>query len=346
MKKTVWAAAVIMLIIPFIFLGLKDKQEKIVPAKQEGITLPSVMEGNELYIEAKVLANHLNGNYSFNEIDRALTLTLNHQRFLFIEGVPVVEVNGQYKPIKQNDFFIKGNQVYLSALWLRRFFPTDILIHHEKVRLLNEVKREENVEPVQAPPQNIEHMIGQLQILSSPLKRVKPDLYPSHVPGAKRNYRGGRHEGLDWYSYSTGAVINEQTPVYAMGKGTIVRVDHVYNGYQSEKEREQDLQVCRLHGKTPLYILDRLRGRQVWVQYENGVQARFAHLSKTAKELQVGGKVDEHTLIGFVGNSGTSGEVKKDGTELHLHVDLLLNGRLFWEGFTKEEVVSIIQAIF
>jgi murein DD-endopeptidase MepM/ murein hydrolase activator NlpD len=345
-KKTVWAAAVIMLIIPFLFLGLKDRQEKVLPAKQEEIALPSVVEGNELYVEAKIIANRLNGDYSFNEVDRALTLTLNRHRFLFIDGVPVVEVNGRYEPIKQSAFLIKGNQAYLSALCLQRFFPADISIRQEKVELVNEDKSEKNADPVQANPHSVEYIMERLQVLSSPLKGVKPDLYPSHVPGAKRSYRGGMHEGLDWYSYSTSAVINEKTPVYAMGKGTIVRIDHVYDGYQSEKEREQDLQVCRLHGKTPLYILDRLRGRQVWVQYENGVQARFAHLSKTAKELQVGSKVDEHTLIGFVGNSGTSGEVKKDGTELHLHVDLLVNGRLFWEGFTKEEIASIIQVAF
>ncbi|MDQ0243987.1 murein DD-endopeptidase MepM/ murein hydrolase activator NlpD [Bacillus fengqiuensis] len=347
MKKIVWAVMAIIFVISFIFLGLKDQGEKDLSVKRDdSMIFPSILEGNELYVEAEVITEELNGNYVFDEIDRAFTLTMDGQNFFFIEGVPVVERDGQYEPIQQSDFLVKGKKVYLSAVWLHRFFPTLVWVEKGKVKIANEAKVEQNTQPVQAQIKNEQEIIEQLQVLSSPLKGVKPDLYPSHVPGAKRSYRGGFHEGLDWYSYSTGAVINEQTPVYAMGEGKVVRVDHGYNGYESVQEREQDLQVCQLLGKTPLYILDKLRGRQVWIQYENGVQARFAHLSNIASELEVGSKVDQNTRIGFVGNSGTSGEVNKDGTEMHLHVDLLVKGRLFWEGFTKEEVTNIIQAVF
>lgn len=347
MKKIVWAVMAIIFVVSFVFLGLKDPGEKDLSVKRDdSMIFPSILEGNELYVEADAIAKQLNGSSSFDEIDRAFTLTMDGQNFFFIEDVPVVERDGQYDPIRQSDFWVKGKKVYLSAVWLHRFFPTLVWAEEGKVRIMNEAKAEQNTQPVQARIKNEQEIIDQLQVLSSPLKGVKPDLYPSHVPGAKRSYRGGFHEGLDWYSYSTGAVINEQTPVYAMGEGNVVRVDHEYTGYKSVQERERDLQICQLHGKTPLYILDKLRGRQVWIQYENGVQARFAHLSTIASELQVGSKVDQNTLVGFVGNSGTSGEVNKDGTELHLHVDLLVRGRLFWEGFTKEEVTNIIQAVF
>ncbi|WP_169907566.1 M23 family metallopeptidase [Priestia abyssalis] len=347
MKKIVWAAIAIIFVISFVFLGLKDQDEKNISVKRDNsVILPSILEENELYVEAEAITKQLNGNSVFDEIDRAFTLTIDGQNFFFIEGVPVVERDGHYEPIQQNDFLVKGKKVYLSAVWLHRFFPTLVWVEGGKVKITNEAKMEQNTRPVQAQIKNKQEIIEQLQVLSSPLKGVKPDLYPSHIPGAKRNYRGGFHEGLDWYSYSTGAVINERTPVYAMGEGRVVRVDHEYTGYKSVQEREQDLHVCQLHGKTPLYILDKLRGRQVWIQYENGVQARFAHLSNISSELQIGNKIDQNTLIGFVGNSGTSGEVNKDGTELHLHVDLLVKGRLFWEGFTKEEVITIIQAVF
>lgn len=347
MKKIVWAVIAIIFVIFFVFLGINDQGEKELSVKRDdSIIFPSILEGNKLYVEAEAITKQLNGNSGFDKIDRAFTLKLDGQHFFFIEGVPVAERNGQYEPIQQNDFLVKGEKIYLSALWLHRFFPNLVWIEKGKVQITNEAKRELNTQPVQAQIKHKEEIIEQLQVLSSPLKGVKPDLYPSHLPGAKRIYRGGFHEGLDWYSYSTGAVINEQTPVYAMGEGTVVRVDHKYRGYESVQERERDLQVCQSYGKTPLYILDKLRGRQVWIQYENGVQARFAHLSNIASELQVGSKVDQDTLIGFVGNSGTSGEVNKNGTEMHLHVDLLVKGRLFWEGFTKEEVTHIIQAVF
>ncbi|HWO96054.1 MAG TPA: M23 family metallopeptidase [Bacillus sp. (in: firmicutes)] len=347
MKKIGWAAIAAIFIISIIIIGLKGQGEKELLVKRDvSIVFPSILEGNELYVEAEAIAKQLNGNSGFDEIDRAFTLTIAGQNFFFIEGVPVVEIDGEYKPIQQNDFLVKGKKIYLSALWLQRFFPTLVWVEEGKVRTVTGTKEQQDTRPVQAQVKSEQEIIEKLQILSTPLKGVKPDLYPSHVPGAKRAYRGGVHEGLDWYSYSTGAVINERTPVYAMGKGKVVRVDHKYDGYGSVQERERDLQVCQLHGKTPLYILDKLRGRQVWIQYENGVQARFAHLSNIASDLQVGSKVNQETLIGFVGNSGTSGEVNKDGTEMHLHVDLLVKGRLFWEGFSKEEVTNIIKEVF
>jgi murein DD-endopeptidase MepM/ murein hydrolase activator NlpD len=336
-----WSAFIFITIVCLSFFKAEPQ-----PVHDEGIAVPSIVEGRELYVEAAVLAEQLNGHTAFQSIDRALSLTIDNQHFFFIEGVPVVDNNGHYKPIRQHDFLVKENKAYLAGSWLQQFFPESISIGEGRVTVTAEESKAQNTAVVQAATKNEQEIIEQLAVLSSPLQGIKPDLYPSHIPGAKRLYRGGVHEGLDWYSYSTGAVINDRTPVYGMGEGTVVRVDRQYEGYKSAGEREEDLRLCRIHEKTPLYILDKLRGRQVWVQYENGVQARFAHLSSISKDLEVGSTVTRDTFIGFVGNSGTSGEVKKDGTEMHLHVDLLVKGRLFWEGLTKEEVTHIIKTVF
>lgn len=131
-----------------------------------------------------------------------------------------------------------------------------------------------------------------------------------------------------------------------MAEGVVVRADHDFQDYPSALIRNKDLSLTAELQETPAYIFDRLRGQQVWVQYENGVMSRFAHLDSIPANIKVGDIVNADTIIGYVGNSGTSGAVNQDGSELHLHQDLLIYGELFWKPFTLEETKEILLNIF
>jgi murein DD-endopeptidase MepM/ murein hydrolase activator NlpD len=99
-------------------------------------------------------------------------------------------------------------------------------------------------------------------------------------------------------------------------------------------------------GQTPAYILDKMRGRQVWVQYGKGVMARFVHLSQIAPNIKVGHTIKAGELIGYAGNSGTSDGAKGNDQGVHLHLDLLLYGDWFWKDYTMHERREILDEVF
>src|SRR3989442_12749028 len=92
-----------------------------------------------------------------------------------------------------------------------------------------------------------------------------------NLPGAPREYRAGTHEGID-IAAPLGA------PVRAARAGTIVRVDHAYLEW-SFVERAFALATAVGAGATPAGILDRIRGRQVWVDHRDRAVTRDPHPS-------------------------------------------------------------------
>ncbi len=291
----------------------------------------------------------VNGEYEYNEIHRTLSLKIDDQVFKFVEGVPVVEQNGIYLPIDDVTLIVFENHPYLPITFL-------VSVLGQKVEVIGHkafVYWSGNTFPTSSvfasffeKDWTVEKMIDYLSFLKKPIAGAQVSTIPNHLPGAARPYRNGYHEGIDWYAYASGQHISTKTPVYAMAEGTVVRVDHNYVEYPSAKIRNQDLALSTKLGLSPEYILDRLRGRQVWIQYEKGVMNRFAHLNNIPADLKLGEKVTSATIIGYIGNSGTSGAVNKDGSQIHLHQDLLIYGKLFWEPFTHEEVTKIVTNVF
>ncbi|TYR79894.1 M23 family metallopeptidase [Priestia megaterium] len=304
------------------------------------IRLPYVYIDGTPYID--VTEPSLSYHAVYDEIDRQLHLAVRDNLYIFTEGITVAQINEKFVPLKKNDFLTKNRNSYVTAEFLLKNEPKLFTKKPAYLLAKKQEAKEEIIEVAAAKQFTVEEVSQYFQTLRSPLKGAKADIFPSHIPGAPRTYRYGFHEGLDWYTYSAGTDVNRRTPVYAMGEGTVVRVDHEYKPYESERERKKDLAYCKTVQRTPQYILDKLRGRQVWVQFDNGMQARFAHLDLVSERLKVGSRVTEDTQVGYVGNSGTSGEVKKDDTELHLHVDLLIKGVLFWKGLSKEEIQHVV----
>ena len=61
-------------------------------------------------------------------------------------------------------------------------------------------------------------------------------------------------------------------------------------------------------------------GNMIEVRHANGVRTRYGHLSRFAKGVHVGQRVDQGETIGYVGSTGLS-------TGPHLHYEFLVNGR-------------------
>jgi murein DD-endopeptidase MepM/ murein hydrolase activator NlpD len=91
------------------------------------------------------------------------------------------------------------------------------------------------------------------------------------------------HTGVDW-SARTG------TPILAAGNGTVAKAGWE-GGY----------------------------GRQTVIRHPNGYETSYNHQSAFAKGIQVGAKVRQGQVIGYVGASGLA-------TGAHLHYELMVNG--------------------
>lgn len=165
------------------------------------------------------------------------------------------------------------------------------------------------------------------------------------TPGDAREYRFGVHQGTDFYGVPKG------TSVYPVAPGVILRVDWFYTPLQPTV-RHVLLERCREVGGTPgsfetppdpRYgdILDRLRGRQVWIYHGRNAQGEpvlsiYGHLDHVER-LPVGTFVTTRQPIGTVGNTGTSKEGISDSEEVHLHLEILV-GMNYWRLRDENEI--------
>jgi murein DD-endopeptidase MepM/ murein hydrolase activator NlpD len=90
--------------------------------------------------------------------------------------------------------------------------------------------------------------------------------------------------------------------------------------------------VATLNPDVRAQFLDRLRGRQVWIDHGAGVVTRYAHLSAVAAGLQVGDTVRAGRVVGFVGESGQLEAITAPGTDWHLHFEIRVAEGYLGEG--------------
>ncbi|WP_096189280.1 M23 family metallopeptidase [Evansella halocellulosilytica] len=317
------------------------------------ITIDTFDVNNKEVIPVEQLMDELEGEFSFDDINRTLSMSVSGRDFYLVYEVPVLERDGEYLPTDEVLLVLDDESApYVTKEFIEHGLETDY-----EVLESNELEFvwEDEVIQAWAPPSRddfdldaftVDEMIEYLSFLHDPIEGAQVSMVESHLPGAPRDYRNGTHEGIDWYAYGAGVSITTETPIYAMAEGTVVRVDHDFEEYESAEVRNEDLELAHEMGLTPEYILDRLRGQQVWVQYDNGVMNRFAHLDDIPEDLELGSTVDENTIIGYVGNSGTSHAFTDENGGLHLHQDLLIYGEMFWEPYDPEEVTQILNGIW
>jgi murein DD-endopeptidase MepM/ murein hydrolase activator NlpD len=151
------------------------------------------------------------------------------------------------------------------------------------------------------------------------------------LPNARRDYRAGWHEGIDFPAPAG-------TPVRAVAAGTVVRVDREYVEWDPEIERIALYEAVQL-GYTPEATLDLIRGRQVWIDHGHGVVSRYAHLSSVAA-LAVGDAVEAGQVVGAVGSSG----YPEGGP--HLHLEIRLGPSYLGDGLEGDALIAAVARAF
>ncbi|HUG55479.1 MAG TPA: M23 family metallopeptidase, partial [Candidatus Limnocylindrales bacterium] len=92
-------------------------------------------------------------------------------------------------------------------------------------------------------------------------------------------------------------------------------------------------------GYTPERVLDRIRGRQVWIDHGEGVVTRYAHLSGVAP-LPLLAHVPAGVVIGAVGSSG----YPPGGP--HLHFEIRVDDVYLGEGLAPAELARALRLAF
>jgi murein DD-endopeptidase MepM/ murein hydrolase activator NlpD len=191
-------------------------------------------------------------------------------------------------------------------------------------------------------PGDIEGLIAFYSFLSYPIKGGKVSSVNGQLPNAPRSYRNGVHEGLDFYSVSRG------TPVLAAAAGVVIRADHGYEEMTMEKYNEI-IRISKEEAITPPEILDMLRGRQVWIEHQNGIITRYAHLDSVAAEVVVGDEVEKGQEIGTVGDSGSksgvAGRTLSASGAPHLHFEIWQGSSFLGQGLTPDQVRHIYREV-
>jgi murein DD-endopeptidase MepM/ murein hydrolase activator NlpD len=152
-----------------------------------------------------------------------------------------------------------------------------------------------------------------------------------YLPNSPRDYRAGYHEGID-FPAKTGV------PVLAAKSGTIVRIDTTFTDWTAA-EAQAAFDAALALGYTPSATLDRLRGRQVWVDHGGGIVTRYAHLSAVAL-LREGDIVPQGQVIGAVGSSG----YPEGGP--HLHFEIRIGEDFYGDGLPLPQLRYAIGAAF
>jgi len=168
-------------------------------------------------------------------------------------------------------------------------------------------------------------------VFALPIEGVDIPNDPELLPGAARDYRAGVHEGIDFP-----APIG--TPVLAAASGTVTRVDVSFLDWTREQQDIALYEAVTL-GYTPAATLDRIRGRQVWIDHGKGLVTRYAHLS-AVEALVVGQKIDAGAVIGQVGSSG----YPQGGP--HLHFEAWVGDDFFGDGLSDGALVRAISRLF
>jgi len=151
------------------------------------------------------------------------------------------------------------------------------------------------------------------------------------LPNSPREYRAGWHEGIDFPA-------DRGTPVRAAATGTVVRVDRDFVDWDTAT-LDAALREANDLGYTPEPTLDRIRGRQVWVDLGREVVVRYAHLDSVA-DLQVGQLVTRGQVIGAVGSSG----FEEGGP--HLHFEIRVGDDYLGDWLEGDELLRVITRAF
>ena len=183
-------------------------------------------------------------------------------------------------------------------------------------------------QPTEQPPRGHVHLLSGFAL---PIAAIDPPTDQLYLPNSPRDYRAGYHEGIDF-------VANAGVPVLAAKAGTIARIDTGFKEWTTAEEQAA-FDAAHAFGYTPDATLDRIRGRQVWIDHGHGIVTRYAHLSAVAP-LRVGDLVTQGQVIGAVGSSG----YPEGGP--HLHFEIRDGDGFYGDGLALPQLRFAISAAF
>ncbi|MBU6450455.1 MAG: M23 family metallopeptidase [Cyanobacteria bacterium REEB67] len=184
-----------------------------------------------------------------------------------------------------------------------------------------------------------------LKKLHLPIVGINLPRHAGVYPGARRLYRYGVHEGMDFFYGGGTAKIYMGSPVVAAADGKIIRADANFHDMNLATLNRVMADCVREH-RTSDKNEDLFRGCQVWIDHGNNMITRYAHLDKINSNIKVGQTVRHGDLIGFVGVSGTGQNLPGRTKYPHLHFEIWLDGKYLGYGLTPAETVGIFENIF
>lgn len=323
------------------------------PTPPEGKLLTLYQMDGSLMFSLQQFAQEYQLEWEYDETEGTISIKGENIYCTMLQDTPVISKNGIYLPNRIKPYIDTDLSVYLPVEMIESVFGMEYNPKTEEKEVAvfaTEIPNQQNDTGFMAFEQKFSQMteeewIAYLSFLSPPLKGASLSQYDSHLPGADRSYRNGTHEGIDWYGGVTGIPVDRTTPVISMAEGIVVRADHDYTEL-NQADRGNILTIAMNLDHTPEYILDKLRGQSVWVQYPQGVLVRYAHLSVIEDSITIGKTVKKGEVIGYVGNSGTSDGVKGNNQGLHLHSDILIYNHLFWEHLNSEQIRHVLENLF
>lgn len=159
----------------------------------------------------------------------------------------------------------------------------------------------------------------------------------SYLPGSPRAYRRGVNQGFDFHDGDVGVPVVYGTPVIAAARGTVVRADRLYRELNPEEWQALIASVGETGADEAQ--LDRLRGRQIYLETDDGHLLRYGHLSAVRAGISAGTRVYRGQVIGFVGNSGTLDGVRDNERSARLHFEVWEpGGSFFGEGLDEQSL--------
>lgn len=187
---------------------------------------------------------------------------------------------------------------------------------------------------------------SRLKVLHIPIRGASLPRHPGVFPGARRLYRHGVHQGLDFfYDSGSGASVYVDTPAVAAAAGKVIRADVNYRD-MTPAEYSRIMSDCARQQYCSEANEDLFRGCQVWVDHGAGLVTKYAHLNKARSDLRVGMSVAAGETVGFIGYSGTGENVPGRVKHPHLHFEIHLDGHYVGHGLTPSETIAMYQKIF
>ena len=181
------------------------------------------------------------------------------------------------------------------------------------------------------------HFLATLKSYSVPIGGSNITFRDFQLPGAPRHYRLGVHQGIDFY-WQPG------TDVLAVADGAVIRADNEYIA-PTALQLSTWWNESQERGYTSEETLDKYLGRQVWIEHEDGLVSRYAHLRSIEAGINPGTRVLQGQIIGEVGNSGSPSSLESDKADAHLHFELWMGDNYLGQYLRPIEIREWVERI-